>query len=217
MGFRVTDKRTGAVVQKYEGELGSGALFAADGGRSVVFVQSHPVVALSSDGTLRGLARPNEPLRGVAIFRGGSLVGDYELNRLLVRPGLVKLVDPDVVWVRRAELKPRHLLIETTSLRILRFDLLSGRLESEEDSKDWKGCAVIARAETVSAGARSLEINAAKVIKGKLRMPTPIPFSADAEIGWRWLCFSENSRYQRTLDLDISPPGAVYPVVGGEP
>jgi hypothetical protein len=128
----------------------SGAVLASNDGRTVVAIQSNLYGGMSPDGTLYAAddAKSKQDPAVVLIYRDGKQIAVYHLAELLLRPRMVTLSVSHVQWLRGMsafeQSNGKKLVLSTTSLREVTFDLQSGRIETQRDSREWTDCDVIA-------------------------------------------------------------------------
>jgi len=130
--------------------LVSGAVLGSNDGRTVVAIQSNLYGGMKPDGTLYAAddAESKRDPAAVWIYRDGKQIAVYHLAELLLRPRMVTLSVSHVQWLRGMsefeQSNGRKLVLSTTSLREITFDLQSGRIEMQRDSREWTDCDVIA-------------------------------------------------------------------------
>lgn len=148
-GF-VWKRDQGAPIQVQFPMLVSGEVLGSNDGRTVVAIQSNLRGGMRPDGTLYAAddaASKRDPV-AVLIYRDGKQIAAYHFAELLSRPRMVTLSVSHVQWLRGMsrfdQSNGMKLLLITTSLREITFDLQSGHIEMQRDSREWTDCDVIA-------------------------------------------------------------------------
>ncbi len=144
---KTSDGKTVSSKLKFRG---SGAWVASKDGRSVVFIQDWPYAGITDDGRIVdfGAEEKGKKAVGLVFFRDGHEVASYTLDDILKRSHLLGPTASHVRWLVNAnkvfeEPIGKHLEIITQSRRVLKFDVQTGKLLSEDDTPFWKSCDVI--------------------------------------------------------------------------
>jgi len=184
--------------------LVSGAVLGSNDGRTVVAIQSDLYGGMRPDGTLyaAGDAESKRDPAVVLIYRDGKQIAVYHLAELLLRPRMVTASVSHVRWLRGMsefeQSNGRKLVLSTTSLREIMFDLQSGHIEMQQDSREWTDCDVIAYG-PVSRLGRLGQMAAPYLAKGSA--PAAISFTIAPQLEL------DNGGFYESLCLKNRPSG----------
>jgi len=166
----------------------SGTVLAANDGRTVVAIQSNLYGGMKPDGTLYAADDANS--KGdpavVLVYRDAKQIAVYHLAELLLRPRMVTLSVSHVRWLRGIsefeQSNGRKLVLSTTSLREITFDLQTGHIVMQKDSREWTDCDVIAYGPVSRLGALG-QMAAPYLAKGSAPKAISFTIAAKLELG----------------------------------
>jgi hypothetical protein len=135
-GFIAYDA-SGKQVQRVDnGFLVSGRILATTDGSTVAVLHDWPYST-----------KPFAKYDALVFYRGGKAIATYKMPELVVRMDLVTASTSHTNWVMRGA-RPDNVLgktleLVTTSQRVYRFDVATGKQTKADDTDDWKTCAWI--------------------------------------------------------------------------
>lgn len=179
-GYQVADAKGGAPKLVDFDFKGSGRLLASSDGRTVVMLQSHLYGRVTKAAKVVEFVGPAEKKNPVVlyVYRDGKKVASHRIHDLAKRPALLSQSVSHVRWLSTLPkgLDAQSFSLTTSSHRTLSFDTTSGALLKQEDSEDWKGCAVIA---TGMLDLPNKKLSTAFLRKKGKRSKTPLYFDLE--------------------------------------
>ncbi len=134
VGFIAHDAN-GKVVQRVDqGYQISGSIHATPDGSTVMMLHSNPYTN-----------KPFDSQPALVVFRNGKEVAKYSMTDLVVRMNLVTRSTSHHRWLTTYPdlVLGKTLELATTSQRVYRFDVATGKQSSADDTADWKNCDLI--------------------------------------------------------------------------
>jgi hypothetical protein len=203
-GFTVINEHDTERV--YFDTLISGTLLVSDDRRRAVAINSSVYGHMTKDGKIFSYdvrqGRYEEDPVALLIYSNGRLLARYRLSEIIVRPRLVELSMSHVDWLQKMsgfeESAGRKLVLETKSLRHIEFDLDTGHISRQSDSREWNTCDVIARGPVARLQPVS-QMNPASIIKGAAAAILDFKIAPQANI--------ESGRNDQTVCLRSSKTG----------
>jgi hypothetical protein len=198
IGFIASDASGKQVQRVDKGYQISGSIHATPDGTTVAMLHGFPYTN-----------KPFETQPALIFFRGGKEVATYSMTDLVQRMNLVTRSTSHHRWlVTSPELElGKTLELTTTSQRVYRFDVATGKQTAAGDTADWKDCELIVYlGERVPPPTNDLYVIAKPwVAKGTLTGPLSVRAMGSVRIdSGKTICvMPTKSGWHATKNLDV--------------